>query len=213
MIKFILASGNKHKVKEIQEILTIGTKNVAVQAPEQEIEVEESGTTFQENALLKAEAYYNHYKAPVLSDDSGLVVQAIPEELGIRSARFGGEGLNDDQRCDLLLDKLKDVEDRSAYFVCVLCFYISPDEIYYFEGRLEGDILKQKCGEDGFGYDPVFHPKEVDGLTQNPVNMGHLDDYSDISLAMVPQWKRLHSHRSRAIQFAINFFNERNCQN
>ncbi len=213
MISFLLASGNKHKVKEIQEILSIGTNKIEVSSPSHVIEVEESGTTFQENALLKAKAYYDQFKAPVLSDDSGLVVDALPDELGIRSARFGGEGLSDDQRCELLLDKLKGEDNRKAYFVCVLCFYLNPDEIYYFEGRLEGNILTQKCGKDGFGYDPIFHPKEIDGFTQNPINMGHLDDYSDVSLAMVPGWKRLHSHRSRSLQFAINFFNERNCQN
>ncbi len=213
MIQFKLASGNKHKVQEIKEILEMGTSELTVSLPEKTLEVEETGESFKENAYLKAMAYYDEFKIPVLSDDSGLVVEALPEELGIFSARFGGEGLTDEQRCDLLLEKLEKEENRSAYFICVLCFYLSPDEVYFFEGRLEGQILRQKAGDGGFGYDPVFHPNEIDALSQSTINMGHEDDYSEVSLAMVSEWKKRYSHRSRALQFAINFFNERNCQN
>ena len=85
------------------------------------------------------------------------IVNVLPDELGVQSA-VGGDGLNDGERCDLLLEKLKEAEDRSAYFVCVLCFYLSPEEIF-FEGGCNGSILQQKQGEAGFGYDPVFLPE------------------------------------------------------
>jgi XTP/dITP diphosphohydrolase len=216
MTSFKIASGNEHKRKEFEVLFSKRPGLVCNESSQNiKLEVEETGSTFEENALLKARAYFDHYKAPTMSDDSGLVVSALPEELGIHSARFGGEGLSDQQRYELLLEKLKGKEgnERSAYFVCVLCFYISPEEFYYFEGRMEGKITQAAHGQDGFGYDPIFHPSELEGLTQNPVNMGHEEDYVDISVAMVPDWKHKHSHRAKACQLALKFFSERDCQN
>ena len=216
MISFKIATGNDHKRKEFEVLFSKKPDLVCSELTEKvQLEVEETGSTFEENALLKAKAYFDHYKSPTMSDDSGLVVSALPEELGIHSARFGGVGLSDQERYQLLLEKLKDKEgsERSAYFVCVLCFYMGPEEIYYFEGRMEGKITQAPHGHDGFGYDPIFHPIELENLTQNPVNMGHEEDYGDVSVAMVPDWKQKHSHRAKACQLALKFFSERDCQN
>lgn len=184
---FNLASGNPHKSEEFNQLFD--PEVLRVKAAPEKLEVDETGKTFNENAFLKAEAYYQKFKMPVVSDDSGLVVHALPDELGVQSARFGGAGLDDGERCDLLLEKLTGIEDRSAYFVCVLCFYLSPEEIFFFEGRCNGSILQQKQGDAGFGYDPVFLPEG-----------------QSASFAEDSEWKSSNGHRSRAVQEAQRFF-------
>ena len=190
--RFTLASGNAHKAKELSELFD---KNVVEVFPSPEkLMIEETGTSFQQNALLKAEKYFKALKTPTLADDSGLEVTALPEEMGIYSARFGGEGLSDRDRALLLLDKLKEKRERSALFVCYLCFYLSPREIFFFEGRMEGAVSHQYRGKDGFGYDPVFIPTHGDG---------------EKTLAEIPHWKRQYSHRAKAAGLAENFFRDR----
>lgn len=189
-MNFILASGNTHKAEEFATLFK--DSNVIVKAASSKLEVVEDGTTFQENAFKKAQAYYEEYKKPVLSDDSGINVEALPEELGIYSARFGGEGLTDRQRAELLLEKLAGNEKRNAYFTCVLCFYISPEEIYFFEGRMEGEISDSYVGDGGFGYDPIFSPKAFPGKT----------------VAQLEEWKNENSHRAKAVEAAVKFFKE-----
>ncbi len=188
MHKFILASGNTHKALEFNELFDANI--IEISSAPQKISVVEDGETFQENALKKAQAYFEEFRLPVMSDDSGLCVEALPDQLGIHSARFGGDGLNDEDRARLLLKKLDTQENRSAYFVCVLCFYISPKEIYLFEGRMNGNISTAYIGEDGFGYDPVFIPERLEGRT----------------VAQEPEWKSKNSHRYKACQEAQKFF-------
>ena len=189
MYRFILASGNKHKVEELNELLKISGATIC--SPEKSLSIEENGSSFYENAYLKAKGYFDQFKRPTVSDDSGLVVDALPEELGIHSARFGGEGLDDSERHELLLKKLVDVpvEKRSAKFVCVLCFFLSPNEVFYFEGNLSGSISLEAKGNKGFGYDPVFIPKG-----------------QERTLAEIPDWKRLNSHRANSCKSANTFF-------
>jgi XTP/dITP diphosphohydrolase len=161
--QLILASGNAHKAEELSNLLDPET--IRVSAAEEKIEVTEDGETYEENALKKAEAYYKKYKVPVISDDSGLNVDFLPDELGIFSARFGGEGLTDKERCELLLKKLEGVskDKRKAYFSCILCVYLSPQEIFFFEGRVNGVISEDYRGNAGFGYDYVFVPEKFEG--------------------------------------------------
>ena len=187
MTEFIIASGNTHKVEELTKLLD--SKNIKIKQFTEKIDVLEDGSNYQDNALLKAEKYYQKFKTSVISDDSGLEVGSLPSELGIHSARFGGENLSSVERYNLLLTKLEKIEDRTACFICTLCFYISPDEIYFFEGRLDGSIALKAEGKDGFGYDPVFIPvKSTDTLA----NMG--------------EWKEKNSHRAVAAQRAVEFF-------
>jgi XTP/dITP diphosphohydrolase len=190
---FILASGNAHKAEEFSDLFG---EEVSVSKAPEKLDVDETGDTFQENALLKAKAYYDKFQTPVMSDDSGLVVNALPNELGIYSARFAPEEETYVGKCTKLMEKLQGKEDRSAYFVCVLCFYISPEEVYFFEGRVNGVIGEKIKGNDGFGYDPVFEAEGLDGQT----------------LAQNPEWKQKNSHRSKAVKHALRFFSERNCQ-
>ncbi len=197
-LELILATGNAHKAEEFAELFD---KNViSISAAPEKLEVEEDGSTFNENALKKAEAYFQKFGRPVVSDDSGLIVDALPGELGIHTARFGGDGLSATQRNEILLERMKDVpeESRSAYFVCVLCFYLSEKEVFFFEGRMKGKISHHLEGDQGFGYDPLFIPEGADLEGQ--------------SVATMPEWKNINSHRAVACRHAQKFFKERDGQ-
>lgn len=194
MIELILASGNVHKAEEFNDLFD--PKLISVKAAPEKIDVVEDGTSYFENALLKARAYYEKFKVPVIADDSGLNVAALPEELGIHSARFGGDGLKDRDRAELLLKKMDGVSTREAFFSCVLCVYFNEKEIFYFEGRMAGMIAYSYRGSTGFGYDPVFIPteKSEEGLT----------------VAELHEWKQKNSHRAIAVGFAQKFLGQRN---
>lgn len=191
MKSFLLASGNAHKAEEFKELFLDA---INVEAAPASIEVDETGKTFTENAFLKAKTYFETYQKPALADDSGLVINALPDLLGVQSARFAPELPNYKDKCEKVIELLKEKQDRSAYFVCVLCFYLSPEEYYFFEGRVHGEIATKLSGEKGFGYDPVFIPerKEEDGK----------------SLAELPEWKNLFSHRAKASKEAVQFFKD-----
>ena len=194
MIELILASGNAHKAEEFNDLFD--PKLICVKAAPEKIDVVEDGTSYFENALLKARAYYEKFKVPVIADDSGLSVAALPEELGIHSARFGGDGLKDRDRAELLLKKMDGVITREAFFSCVLCVYFTEKEIFYFEGRMAGMIAYSYRGSTGFGYDPLFIPteKSEEGLT----------------VAELHEWKQKNSHRAIAVGFAQKFLGQRN---
>ena len=161
MQKIIAATKNKNKIKEFKEILPdydiITQEEAGI-----DLDVEETGTTFMENARLKAMAIFEKTGLPALADDSGLEVFALGGEPGIYSARYGGEGLDDKGRLNLLLEKMTDVEDglRGAQFVCAICF-VTKDKVYEAEGKCEGVITREAKGENGFGYDPVFYVEEM----------------------------------------------------
>lgn len=189
----ILASGNAHKAQEFKELFG---EVVEVAPAPRTLEVDETGKTFTENAFLKARAYYEAFKGPALADDSGLTLEALPDLLGVQSARFAPElkTYSEKNRHLLELIEKQKVEDRKAYFTCVLCFYFSPDEVFFFEGRVHGSIGKELKGEGGFGYDPIFIPERKDN--------------DDRSLAELPEWKNEFSHRAKAVQSALHFFKE-----
>ncbi len=191
MKSFILASGNAHKAEEFKELFH-GVLQIS--AAPKTLEVDETGKTYTENAFLKAKAYYDTYQVPALADDSGLNIEALPEILGVQSARFAPEFSDYKDKCQKVISLLSEKENRQAYFVCVLCFYLSPEEVYFFEGRVHGTIGFELKGTQGFGYDPIFIPerKEEDGK----------------SLAELPEWKNEFSHRAKASQSALNFFKE-----
>ncbi|QDK40165.1 non-canonical purine NTP pyrophosphatase, RdgB/HAM1 family [Bacteriovorax stolpii] len=193
-MELLLASGNAHKAEEFSELFD--PKILVVKAAPEKIDVAEDGSTYFENALLKAKAYYDKFKVPVIADDSGLNVQSLPNELGLHSARFGGPGLTDRDRAELLLKKMDGVSEREAYFSCVLCVYFSEKEIFYFEGRLNGSIGYSYRGSTGFGYDPVFIPtdKAEEGLT----------------VAELHEWKQKNSHRAVASALLSKFLAQRN---
>jgi XTP/dITP diphosphohydrolase len=156
----LIATGNLHKIRELEQLLDPFA--IPVRTPASlgiRLEVEETGSTFAENAALKARAYFKAAGIPVLADDSGLMVDALHGEPGVMSARYGGEGLDDTGRLRLVLEKMRGVAPhlRRARFVCTLAFLTSQhDEIRYYEGAAEGRILLEPQGSGGFGYDPIF---------------------------------------------------------
>lgn len=190
-MKFILASGNAHKAEEFKELFQ---GYISVNPAPKTLDVEETGKTFAENAFLKARAYFENYGVPALADDSGLVVEALPDILGVQSARFEPELPKYVDKCKKLIELLSGKESRAAYFVCVLCFYCGPDEVYFFEGRVHGTIGHDLKGDHGFGYDPVFIPERK--------------EQDNKSLAELPEWKNEFSHRAKASQAALQFFKE-----
>jgi XTP/dITP diphosphohydrolase len=165
VLKLLLATGNAGKVREFQSLLRdCGVEILTPAGLGLKLDVKESGATYEENARLKAEAFAAASGLLTLADDSGLEVDALNGEPGIRSSRYAGEGASDIQRVEYLLSKLQDVplEKRAAHFICVIALADPQGNIRFFPGRCDGLILKQPRGTNGFGYDPVFLFSELD---------------------------------------------------
>lgn len=160
----VLASRNKHKIGELQEILRSAgiILRSALDYPELR-EVEETGMTFEENAALKAEYVSRTLSLPALADDSGLVVDALSGEPGVHSARYSGANATDASNNMLLLEKMSGVPDasRTARFVCVLAFSRPGQTTHFYRGETFGIIQRSVAGAGGFGYDPLFLSAEL----------------------------------------------------
>lgn len=176
-MKLVIASNNKGKIREYKQILEpMGYEVMSQSEAGLKLEVEETGTTFAENSALKARAAYEILGCAVLADDSGLAVDALGGEPGVYSARYGG--IDDDrERCDYLLSKMENVpdEERTAHFVCTIHFIDTDGSEISVEGRVYGTIGREKLGENGFGYDPVFMYKgqsfaQIDAEKKNAVS-------------------------------------------
>lgn len=155
--KFVLATHNPGKLKEMSAILAeLGIQVVGPDELGIDVEVEETGTTFAENALLKAQAICAASGLPAIADDSGLCVDALNGGPGVYSARYGGEGLDDRGRTMLLLQNMRGQTTRAAHFACAICCVFPSGDTLTAEGRCEGAIAFAPMGEGGFGYDPVF---------------------------------------------------------
>jgi len=155
----VLASHNRNKAQEIQMLL--GNQfHVILQQAFDIPPIEETGSTFEENALLKAKTVYDIIGLPVIGDDSGLEVVALNNQPGVYSSRFAGDNASDDDNIDKLLRKMHNIptEKRTARFRCVVAFLgtSSDDQPVFFEGEWAGYIAKERRGKNGFGYDPVF---------------------------------------------------------
>lgn len=158
--RLILASNNAHKAQEIKNMIG-GIYDILTlkEAGLDGFEPVEDGLTFEENAAKKAIAVYNKTKMPTIADDSGLCVDYLGGRPGVHTARFAGEHATDAENIDRLLSELNgtDYNERTAKFVCVIALKENDSEIKYFRGECEGYILKERRGENGFGYDPVFY--------------------------------------------------------
>ena len=157
--KLVLASGNKHKIKEIGQMLpeyeVVGYKDFGL-----DFEIEEDGLTFYENALIKAKTVSEKLNLPTLADDSGICVDALDGKPGIYSARYAGDGI-DEHNNQLLLKNMEGKTDRNAKFVCCMVFYKPNGEIITATGETHGRILYEQEGENGFGYDPLFYSYDL----------------------------------------------------
>ena len=146
-MEFIIATNNKGKLKDFNKILEKeGHKAISLKEAGVSVNPEETGTTFAENAYIKAKAVYDIVKKPVIADDSGLSVDALNGEPGVYSARYGGEGLTDYDRCIYLLDNIKDVPEkmRGAAFKCALCAIMSDGEVVEAEGEVRGAFPRRE---------------------------------------------------------------------
>lgn len=158
-MKVIMATSNKNKVREINEMLE-GTPIEIISMAEcgLKADIDENGTTFEENALIKAKTISHLTNEIVLADDSGLVIDAMEGQLGVHSSRFMGEDTPYDIKCNAILDYMKDVPEdkRTARFVCSMALVYPSGEAKTFTGTFEGRIGYEIKGENGFGYDPIF---------------------------------------------------------
>ena len=188
MIELVVATRNRHKAREIQHILGPEFKVRDLGAHPDVTEIRESGTSFQENAKLKALAASRQLPALVIADDSGLEVDALGGAPGIFSARYAGANATDRAKIDKLLRELARVsstgDERPARFRCVVALARNGDLLGTFEGKVEGRITDKARGDSGFGYDPIFVP---DGFEQT---FGELPT----------QVKNTISHRAKAIR-------------
>ncbi|WP_139905492.1 XTP/dITP diphosphatase [Clostridium thermarum] len=191
MKKLLVASNNEHKIGEFKEILKhIGIEVVGLKDAGIEVEVEENGTTFMENAYIKAKAIYdmltNKEDYMVISDDSGLAVDILKGAPGVYSARYAGHHGNSKKNNEKLLAELQGVpfEERKARFICALVLIVNDEKVLKVQGEVEGFITDKEYGKDGFGYDPLFYVKEY-GKT-----------FAEVSR----EEKNVISHRGRALQ-------------
>ena len=193
-MKFVLASHNRKKLAEMQEILgELGVEVVLQSDVGLDLEPEENGTTFAENAAIKAMAVMQASGLPAIADDSGLCVDALDGAPGVYSARYGHKS-SDAERIAYLLENLKDVpaEKRTAKFVCVITCLWPDGRRIVARGECPGQILFAPKGTGGFGYDPVFYLPELEKT------------YAELA----PEEKNAISHRARALQAFCRIYRE-----
>lgn len=190
-MRIVIASHNQGKINEFEKMLeplgysVVGVEELGIDVSK----VVEDGDTFKENALIKAKYVYDLLNIPVLSDDSGLMLEAFPDLLGVQTARYL-EGQPYSKKHEVLLESYKEIENRSALFETALVFY--DGSAHYFTGSVEGSIVKEVRGTQGFGYDPVFVPK---GRKESFAEMG-------------PEEKSKISHRSIAVSKFLEYLKE-----
>ena len=161
-MKLVLASKNKKKLVEMQEILSaLGVEVVMEADVGVDVDVEETGTTFAENAALKARAVCQASGLPAIADDSGLCVDALNGAPGVYSARYGGEGLDDVGRYQLLLNSMRGQLNRRCGFVSAICCAFPNGDEITAQGECRGTLAFAPAGENGFGYDPIFFVPEM----------------------------------------------------
>ncbi len=186
MTSIVLASGNLGKIREIQAILQ--NDNILPQSQFNVVEPAETGSTFVENAIIKARNASTHCGLPAIADDSGLVVDALNGAPGVISARYAGESASDQANLDKVLWTMRDVppEQRTARFICVMVYLKHANDPIpvIAQGIWEGRILSQPVGENGFGYDPIFW----------------VDTHQCSSAQLAPDIKNSLSHRGQALQ-------------
>ena len=186
MSSIVLASGNAGKIREIQAILQ--NDKILPQSQFNVIEPEETGSTFVENAIIKARNAAQHCQLPAIADDSGLVVDALQGAPGVISARYAGVGASDQANLEKLLREMQGVpvEQRSARFICVMVYlrHAADPTPIIAQGVWQGRIMQSPAGENGFGYDPIFW----------------VDDYQCASAQLSPEIKNQLSHRGQALR-------------
>lgn len=191
MKDIMIATSNSGKVKEYKELLEPLGYKVHSLSEIEHIDIDENGTTFAQNALIKAKSVKDKCDMIVISDDSGLEIDALNKEPGIHSARYL-QGYDYKYKNQVILDGLKNVENRSARFICAIA--LVDDKEHVFEGVMEGTIAYQPKGENGFGYDPIFV----------------VPQYNKTSAEITSEQKNAVSHRGQATRKLIEYLKEKN---
>jgi XTP/dITP diphosphohydrolase len=195
-MKIVLATGNKNKIKEIKEkFSSSGSLEISSLEELDTIpEIDENASTFEGNALIKAEAICRLTGLPAIADDSGLVIDALNGEPGVYSARYGGDNLSDTEKNELVLSKMEGIpeEKRSARFVCVIAIALPDKSSFTVEGICPGLISSEPAGSNGFGYDPIFY------IPESGKTMAQL----------TPEEKNRISHRGKALEKAYEVIKE-----
>lgn len=184
---FVLASNNAHKLREFKEIFSLlGFEVLSLKEAGVQVDPEENGTTFAENAMIKARAVFDRCHLPTVADDSGLCVDALDGEPGVYSARYGHQP-DDAARRKYLLKRLNETgaTDRRAHFTSAIACVLEEDCSFTVEGHCYGKIAMEEAGENGFGYDSLFCPEDFGGKT-----------FAQISA----EEKNAISHRGRALE-------------
>ncbi len=187
MIKIVFATGNMGKLKEVKEILSdLDAEIVSMKEEGIDVDIEENGKTFEDNAIIKAKAIAEYTDAIVLADDSGLEIDYLNKEPGVYSARYLGEDTSYDIKNRNLIERLEGVEKekRTARFVCAIAAVLPNKEVLVTRQTMEGYIGWELEGENGFGYDPIFY----------------LDEYECSSASISPEEKNAISHRGKALR-------------
>lgn len=187
-IDLIFATGNQNKLLEINKIIPNNVKIISLKDLKFSDDIPENENTIEGNAIYKAKYIYNKFNTNVFSDDTGLEVEALNGEPGVYSARYAGEACDSNDNINKLLKKLKKKKNRSARFKTIIALIIE-NKIHTFEGIINGEILKNPIGENGFGYDSIFRPA------------GYSKSFAELSI----NEKNIISHRSLAIKKLINF--------
>lgn len=188
MKQIVFATNNEHKLEEVKNIFCDKLKILSLNDINCHEDIPETGTTIEENALLKARYIKEKYGYDCFADDTGLEIKSLNNEPGVYSARYAGEEHDSEKNLQKVLKNLEGKSDRSACFRTCIAL-ITENKEYLFEGKIQGCIITEKKGESGFGYDPVFVP---DGYTKTFAELGN-----DI--------KNKISHRALAVKKLINF--------
>ncbi|MBI1286893.1 MAG: non-canonical purine NTP diphosphatase [Flavobacteriales bacterium] len=187
-MEIVFASNNAHKLEEVRSKLPKEFRVLSLKDVLGDVDIPETGATLDENASIKSRYVFERTGKNCFSDDTGLEIASLNGEPGVYSARYAGEGCSFQDNMDKVLGKMEGVEDRSACFRTVISLILNGEE-YFFEGRVDGEILTEEHGEKGFGYDPIFRP---DGFKESFAEMS-LDQKNKIS------------HRGRAVQKLVDF--------
>lgn len=191
MRKFVFATNNAHKLEEIRAILGDKVEVLSLKDIQCDVDIPETADTLEGNAVLKAEYIYRHYGLDCFADDTGLEVEALNGAPGVYSARYaGGEGHDSEANMRKLLAEMEGKTNRKAQFRTAICLIEGGAE-HLFEGVVKGEIIEEKRGASGFGYDPVFMPE---GYTETFAEMGSEE-------------KNRISHRARAVQALCAYLN------
>lgn len=188
MRKLVFATNNRHKLEEVAAKINNDFQLLTLADIGCMEDIEETGSTFKENAAIKSHFVYNHYQLDCFGDDSGLAIDALNGQPGVYSARYAGEHGNHEANIEKVLTEMKSAANRRARFISVICLLLNG-ESYFFEGTVEGTIRAAKSGAEGFGYDPIFQPD------------GYEITFAEMSL----EEKNRISHRGKAVDQMVQF--------